>query len=185
MPSTVEKLYSGALFSLITEEKGDTSPVLQETETELSAVAEIIEQNPAFSRTLNAPTLAADEKLAAIDNVFKGRVGDYTYNLLRVMTSKGRLSYLPRTARAFKSLCNERLGIAEVVVSSRYALTAEQKSRLVAKLAAVIGKEIRLKERVDTSLIGGIVVDYGTTRFDGSVKTRLETLRQTIAGTIA
>lgn len=48
-------------------------------------------------------------------------------------------------------------------------------------MTAIIGKNVVMSEKLDKSIMGGIVVDYGDTRMDGSVKTRLEGLKESFS----
>ena len=77
-------------------------------------------------------------------------------------------------------MCNEKLGIAEITVTSPYPLSEEQREKIVKKMSDIIGKKIKMSEKTDRALMGGIVIDYGDTRMDGSVKTRLENLKGTL-----
>ena len=58
------------------------------------------------------------------------------------------------------------------------------KERIISKMSEVTGKKISVREKVDPSVIGGIVIDYGSTRYDGSVKARLNALRQELSSVI-
>lgn len=63
-------------------------------------------------------------------------------------------------------------------MTSAVALTDAQKDALKERLQAKLGKNILLRERVDSSLIGGMVVQYGDTRMDNSLRTRIKTFQQ-------
>ena len=181
MTGIVEKNYGDALFELITEEKPDMLKVVRE---ELSAINSIISEIPEFIKLSKTPTVSAEEKMALIAEAFKGRVSDYTYNFLMVITENGRLDYFGKIYRYFVSRCNEKLGIAEITVVTTAPLSEEQKAKIKLKMTQVTGKTITITEEINPSIIGGIVIKYGSKSFDGSVKSRLDALKADIGSVI-
>ncbi len=181
MTGIVEKNYGDALFELINEE----NPVMLKTvQDELCAVNDILTEVPDFVKLSKTPTVSAAEKASIIKETFEGRVSDYTYRFLMIITENGRLPFFGRIYRYFASLCNERLGIAEITAVTAEPLTEELKAKIKLKMTQVTGKTISLKEEVDPSIIGGIVLKYGSRSFDGSVKARLDALKAEIGSVI-
>lgn len=181
MTGIVEKNYGDALFELILEENSDMLKTVQE---ELSSVYSIISEVPEFIKLSKTPTVSAKEKMSIITDAFKGRVSDYTYHFLMVIAENGRLDYFGKIYRYFVSRCNEKLGIAEITVVTTSPLSEEQKAKIKLKMTQVTGKTITIKEEIDPSIIGGIVIKYGSRSFDGSVKARLDALKADIGSVI-
>ncbi len=177
MAGSVEKTYGDALFELILEER---PAGLTETKAELEAVSSIISGVPELIKLSKTPTVEKDEKLGIIEDAFAGRLSEYVYNFIRVLTEAGRLEDLGRITKYFGQRCNDYLGIAEITVVTCEPLSAEAKAALSAKMAKVLGKKIVMKEETDKSIIGGIVVKNGNTTLDGSVKAKLRALRTDI-----
>ena len=122
--------------------------------------------------------------MSLIKDAFEGRVSDYTYRFLMILAENGRLEFFGKINRYFSSRCNERLGIAEITVVTTAPLSEELKAKIKLKMTQVTGKTITLKEEIDSSLIGGIVLKYGSKSFDGSVKARLDALKAEIGSVI-
>ena len=101
-----------------------------------------------------------------------------------VLTDAGRLEYFGKITDYFGQRCNEYLGIAEITVVTCQPLTEKAKAELSAKMGKLLGKKIEMKEEIDTSIIGGIVVKNGNTTLDGSVRARLNALRTDIGSVI-
>ena len=181
MTGIVEKNYGDALFELINEE---APAMLKTVQEELCAVNDILTQVPDFIKLSKTPTVSAAEKASIVKETFSGRVSDYTYRFLMIITENGRLSFFGKIYSYFNSLCNEKLGIAEITVVTTEPLTAEMKAKIKLKMTQVTGKTISLKEEVDPSIIGGIVLKYGSRSFDGSVKARLDALKAEIGSVI-
>lgn len=177
MTGSVEKNYSQALFDAVKEEKED----LSEARKELNSVKEIVTESEGFVKLMDSPTVSAEEKLGVIKEAFGGKLSRCVYNFLCVVTEGRRWNSFNGICKAFSELCNEELGIAEITITTAFPLTAEQREKVKKKMAEIIGKNIEMSEKTDKSLVGGIVVDYGDTRIDGSIKTRLEGLRDSFS----
>ena len=116
----------------------------------------------------------------------KGAYSDngYTYNFLRVLTDAGRLDHYSKICEYFSERCNEHLGIAEITVVTVNGLTPSAREKLTAKMTEILGKKVVIKEETDPSIIGGIVVKHEGTVMDGSVKARLQALKNDIGSVI-
>ena len=181
MAGLVEKTYGDALFELILEETPDK---LSEAKAELSAVNSIITDIPELIKLSKTPTVEKEEKLGIIEDAFKGRLSEYVFNFLMVLTDAGRLEYFGKISEYFGQRCNEHLGIAEITVVTCEPLTPKAKADLAVKMGKLLGKKIEMKEEIDPSIIGGIVVKNGNTTLDGSVRARLNALRSDIGSVI-
>jgi F-type H+-transporting ATPase subunit delta len=181
MAGLVEKTYGDALFELILE---DTPAKLSDAKAELTAVSSIISDIPELIKLSKTPTVEKEEKIGIIESAFKGKLSEYIYNFLMVLTDAGRLEYFGKITDYFGQRCNEYLGIAEITVVTCEPLTAKAKADLSAKMEKMLGKKIEMKEELDPSIIGGIVVKNGNTTLDGSVRARLRALRTDIGSVI-
>ena len=181
MAGLVEKTYGDALFELFLEEAPSK---LTEAKEELSAVNSIISELPELIKLSKTPTVEKEEKLGIVKEAFEGRLSGYIFNFLMVLTEAGRLEYFDKVTEYFRERCNEHLGIADITVITCQPLTAKAKADLSAKMAKLLGKKIVMKEEIDPSIIGGIVVKNGNTTLDGSVKARLRALRSDLGSVI-
>ncbi|MCL2754215.1 MAG: ATP synthase F1 subunit delta [Oscillospiraceae bacterium] len=185
--ASVEKTYADAMFVLLEEENAQR--VLFDLVAEqLKVVSKCFDGTPDLFKLMNTPTITDDEKLAIINAAFDGKVNDYVRNFLRLLAVKKRVNYFPRIQREFQRLYNEKFGLAEIVIASAMPVSMEQRAKIVAKMSAIIGtpvENIVAVEEIDKSLIGGISVKYGNTRYDGSIKTRLNELAKNMADTVA
>ena len=179
---TAYKTYADALFSLVTEENDDALTKVYE---DLSGILEIFNAEPEFLKLLKVPTIPIDEKLSINKEVFEGKVHIYVLNFLYVLTENGRTDSYEKILQYFTTLYNEHKNLVDITVTSSSALSDEAVAKIKAKMISVTGKTVNLKLKTDPSLIGGVVISYGNTVIDGSVKARLEKLKTDIAGTIA
>lgn len=171
--------YAQALYSLA-QEAGQTEQILQELKT----LDQAFRQEPEFLRLLSVPNLSKDERLKIVDSSFRDQVHPYVLNTLKLLTEKGYTRSFGDCVKAYAQQYNTDNGIVCVTAVSAVSLTDAQKNKLQAKLEQVTGKKIQLETRVDLSCIGGVRLDYEGKRVDGTVKNRLDTLRQQLRNTV-
>ena len=118
------------------------------------------------------------QKRRAIDGLTEG-MKTSTTNFLKVLVDNGREEILEEVLVRYEELVKEHLGRIEVEVTTAVELSEEQLDRLRERLGGVLeGREIILETNVDPDLIGGAVFRYGGRMMDGSIRGRLESLRE-------
>ena len=106
-------------------------------------------------------------------------------NLIGLMLRRGRIQELPRLAAEFRRLDNARQGITVATAISAAPLTQDEIRALTERLEEFTGGRVELDVQVDPSLLGGLVVRVGDRMIDGSVRGRLERLRnQLVSGAL-
>ena len=168
------KEYGKALF-LLTEEDGTTAAVAGE----LEALRGIMRENPRYEKLLDTPALARDEKLLLIDRAFSS-LNENLVNLLKILCEKHSVYQLPKIAAAYAALYDEARGIERVEALTAVAMTSPQIEAMRAKLSRMTGKTVILRNTVDPSILGGVVLRYAGKQFDGSVKARLSALEKSL-----
>lgn len=174
--------YASALYELASEAGSEASGVtavesdLQNLEAALAESAELraLIRNPQVSRGQIAAVMAGIGSKLGL-SVLAG-------NFLGVLAQNRRVAELPAMIRAFHAIAAAQRGEVTAEVASAHPLTAEQVATLETRLRAREGRTVKLKSRVDPSLLGGIVVTVGSKRIDGSIRTRLNTLAQAMKG---
>lgn len=171
MTGDVGKLYSQALFEI-----GLENDSLDEFGRDMVQCRTVFEENPELTKLLSSPIITFDEKLTVINNIFgsDGTVRDF----ICVITQKGRIRYFSEIAEEFRLRCCEHDDIAEMVVTTCVPLKEIQKEKLKIKLEEKSGRKVRLSEKTDPSILGGIIIEYGNTRIDNSIRGKLEAVAQ-------
>ena len=169
---TVGKVYAEALFMLAQEEHKEKQ-VFQE----FNDFCGIVERQPEFISLMSVPTLSTEERISILRKVIGNGKG-ITEKFLCLLVEKHRFNRLSEIRTAFNKLFYEAFKIAEVFVTSATPLTDAQKTALKERLQKKLGKNILLRESVDSSLIGGMIVQYGDTRMDNSIKSRIHAFKQ-------
>lgn len=175
----VGSVYAQALYDLAKEE-GLEAHILAELKTLRCA----FDQNPDFLRLLSTPNLSKDERVAILDDSFRGGVQPYVLNFLKLLTEKGYVRRFDDCCDAYRDLYNEDNGILPVKAVTAVPLTEAQSARLSEKLTQMTGKTVELNNAVHPDCIGGVRLDYDGKRVDDTVRHRLESVRSLLKNTM-
>lgn len=134
-------------------------------------------------RVLSNPAISLPERMEVIERILGDRLSVRPLNLVRLLLRRRRLELLPRVAREFARLHDRQLGITEAVVTSAAPLDEQEVGALHDRLVGMTGDRMELTFQVDPSILGGVVVRLGDKLIDGSVRGRLERLRDRLATT--
>jgi F-type H+-transporting ATPase subunit delta len=102
-------------------------------------------------------------------------------NFIAVLIQHNRLDVLDDVLSEYRKEVNRRLGISEVQVTTARPLDANERQGIEQKVAAMTGTQVQATYHEDKSLLGGVVVRVGSTVYDGSVKGRLDRLKEQLA----
>lgn len=169
------KGYTEGLFEIARSEGQ-----LDRVERELFQIARSLEGNDELRRALGDAQLPTDRKRGIVADLLGGRAADLTVAIIDFVVATGRARELPEIAD----------GLAKAAAASRSREVAEVRSaieldedtvrRLEAALSRATGKQVEVKVVVDPGVVGGIVAKVGDTVIDGSVRRRLDSLRQAL-----
>jgi F-type H+-transporting ATPase subunit delta len=125
------------------------------------------------------PAVPAGQKIAVLDKL-NGRLGlqKEARNLLAVMINNGRIGEVHAVAKAWRAEMQERQGIRQAEIVTARELNNQERAELMAGVGKLAGSRIEANFKLDGSIIGGAVVRIGSTVYDGSVRGRLERLRE-------
>jgi F-type H+-transporting ATPase subunit delta len=168
----VARVYAEALLTAANQKSQ-----AEEIGQELNSVVGILQQNPAISQALGSPIVKRAKKAPVIDKAFKGNVSELLFNFVNVLNEKDRLSLLRHIALAYREHYDEQVKRVRVVVKSAVALTDSQMESLKNVVSKATGLEPVLEAKIDKSLLGGMIVQIKDQVFDGSVRTRIENIR--------
>lgn len=171
MSETIGKRYAQALFAVA--EKGGN---IDEIENELLAVAEAFRDEDIEKFFLN-PSLETSKKKAIVE-ALSGSVSHEVGNLLKVMIDNHREGDLQDIAKSFTEIANEARGIVDATVTTAAPLQEEEKRQLAEQFGNVLNKTLRIDEKVDSALIGGVLVRIGNRVYDGSIAGKLTRFKQ-------
>jgi F-type H+-transporting ATPase subunit delta len=171
--STVAERYATALYELASEE-GALGPV----EADLNRFAALLDESEDLRRLVRSPVFAAEDQKRAVAAVLdKAGLGGLVGNFIKVVAGNRRLFAVPDMIVAFRRRLARERGEVTAEVTSAEPLSDKHVADLKAALKASLGKDVSLETSVDPALIGGLVVRVGSRMIDGSLRTKLNSLK--------
>jgi F-type H+-transporting ATPase subunit delta len=169
-PSTIARPYAAALFQASTSADG------AQLVAQLDALAGIA-ADAGLRQFAGDPKVTDEQVFGVVTGIAGNDLSPKLRNLLSTVIDNGRLSVLPEIAAQFRTLVNDRGGIADAQVVSAFPLDAAQQADLAKVLEKRFGRQLKISVSVDSSLIGGVRVTVGDEVLDTSVVARLEQMR--------
>lgn len=175
MTTERDNAYAKAILGVASAE-GELSSV----QDEFFTLARVITDSDELSTTLSDPQVPAARRQQIIEDLLSGRASKTTVALMSMIVGAGRSRDLTGIADALVALGAAETGKQVAVVRSAVDLTDDQKARLAAALQQAVGTAVDVRVVIDPSVLGGLVAQIGDTVIDGSVRRRLDQLKQAI-----
>jgi F-type H+-transporting ATPase subunit delta len=174
--SIVARRYAQALLEL-----GSEQGMLDKLVEEISSAAEAWDASADFRNAIENPLVGHDAKKAVVGEVAE-RIGasPATRNTLLLLVDRRRMKTLPYLARTLRELADAKKGVIRAEVTTAAPLSDAYYAKLQAKLEKLTGQRVVVDKRTDAAIIGGVIARIGDRVFDGSLRTRLDTLRSAL-----
>lgn len=170
--------YAVALFDLA-KDKG----ALDSIASDLEAIQSMLDESAELRDVVRNPLLARDVQVNAVAAVIeKAGASELVLNFVRTVGANRRLSALSQIIRDYQVLLAAHRGEVAAQVTSAVDLDTAEVDALREALSKKLGQDVALEARVDPALIGGVVVRLGSRMYDGSVKTKLQSLKLAMKG---
>ena len=147
---------------------------------ELYQFARVFERNDDLRQTLTNRGLPTEKRQAIVEDLLGPKASPLTASLVSFLVGAGRAAQLPEIVDAFVARAAAERGREVAEVRSAIPLDGDVQQRLAAALSKALDKQVEVKVIVDPSVLGGIVARVGDTVLDGSVRYRLEKLREVL-----
>ncbi|MEG1311703.1 MAG: F0F1 ATP synthase subunit delta [Romboutsia sp.] len=180
MINVIASRYAEALFQ-VGEETNSTT----ELYNELNVVVEIIKSNKDFYNILKSPLVSKREKKELIENIFTDKISTSLNNFFKIIIDKDRISIIENIVKSYKTLLNEKNNIMEGIAISAVSMTNDEIKQLESKLSNKYNKNVTLENKVDETILGGVLVRLGNKEIDGTVKTRLANMKSQLSQVIS
>lgn len=176
MEKLVAKTYATALFEVAIE-----SNQLDQIGNELEYIDRTFTQYPEFYELYKTPQISSDEKKQIIAKVFQQEISPEVMNFLKIILDKRRTRVFEDITKEYQRLANAHNNIVEAVAITAVPMPDADKLALETKLSEITGKFVRLENKIDDSIIGGILVRIGDKVIDGTIQSRLNVLQESLA----
>lgn len=166
--------YSGMLLDAVYADGGEDRVL--DVRDQLEQVLAIYRGNADLRDALNDPVFLPEQRHALAANVFEG-IDPLAVSVFAVMAERGDFDKLSQVVSAYRDASEEKLGVCVVDVTTVVALDDELRRVISDKLSADLGKGVVLREHIDGSILGGIIMTTQGKRIDASVSSQLEHTR--------
>ena len=164
--------YSLALYELAKE-----SNSLTNIEKNSHALVQLISSSKDFNNLTKDPTLSRDVLNQVIEKISSNFELEILFkNFLNFLISKRRFFYVHQILKSFNEICSVKRGELKAEIKSAKNLTQDEINTITQELSKNFKSEIKLNYTHDQSLIGGLVVQIGSTMIDTSIKKKLQQL---------
>lgn len=174
--SIVAKRYAKALLEL-----GRDDGNIEKYGEELAGMVELLDQAPELEQVLSNPGFELEDRMAVLSKILeKVSPSPMVANFYKLLMDRKRIGELRGIQIVYSKLLDDARGITRAEVTSASALKDEEIQKLKDSLKAVAGREVQIEVNEDPSLIGGLKARIGDLVLDGTVKTQLESLKDSL-----
>ena len=167
---TTADRYSLALYELSTE-----ANVLNEIESQSLSVLKLIDESKDFSNLIKDPTITQDNLTNIVKIISENNKFEILFkNFLSFLIKKRRFFFLGRILKSFIEICSIKRGELKAELKSAKELSNDEIIKITDELTKNFNSKIKLNYKYDKSLIGGLVLQVGSTMVDASIKNRLQ-----------
>ena len=162
--------YSLALYELASENN-----VLSQIEDQSSSLLSLISSSKDFSNLIKDPTNSQEDILKVVENISKDNKFEILLkSFLSFLVTKRRFFYVEQILKSFIETCSQKRGELKAELKSAKELSSDEISKITDELTKNFSSKIKLNYKHDKSLIGGLVVQVGSTMVDTSIKNKLQ-----------
>jgi F-type H+-transporting ATPase subunit delta len=169
------RVYAEALFAA-----GEDKGKIDELQEQLGQFADAVDGDRELQIFLFSPYLSSNEKVAGLQRAVTGAEPEFN-NFLELLVEKGRMPEIFRIRREFDELWKKAHKRLDVTVTSAIDLDPGVVGKIGEEVERQTGEKVELTSRVDSEILGGIVLRVGNMVLDASIRTRLDKLRKSVA----
>lgn len=169
--------YAQTLFDALY--RGGNQDAVLEARDQFELLLKLYRGNAELRDALTNPALAPEKLNELARGVFQG-FDPMVVSVVAVMAERGNLGELSQVVSAFEDISEEKLGMCVVDVTTVVELDDELRQFIIEKLSADLGLKVALREHIDKSILGGIIMSTHGKRIDASVASQLEHTRNVL-----
>ncbi|BAO75609.1 ATP synthase F1 subunit delta [Winogradskyella sp. PG-2] len=164
--------YAKAVLSLATDQKS-----AEAVNSDMKLITTTISQSEDLSQMLQSPVVRSSDKKAVLTSVFKN-ANVATTNLINTLISNKRLALLNDVAASYTQLYDQMRGTQVATVTTAVPITADLKTKVLAKVKELTGKEAEVENIIDESILGGFILRVGDIQYNASISNKLDKLKR-------
>ena len=173
MTGTDTGLHVADLYAKTIYELAGQFEVVEELKDEMKLLETLIAEEREFLHIMSSPQFSAEYKQSLLNKMFAGKISDLTLNFLLEVDRHNRMMYLPQMIDKFGEIWDAHHGISIVELTLHENITPDELANATQAISKAMGKEVQLKLNVKPAIMGGVVIRYGESVIDNSIKGRL------------
>ena len=163
--------YAKALF-----ETAKSRAVVNDVYKDLELLKSILNEKTEFFNIIHNPTIKRNTKETLFSKIFKNRVHDLTMEFLLLLLKKGREAILTEVIHHYAELDMEDKGVLLAEVISAKPISENIKKDIKNKISA--NRNVQLSEKIDKSILGGLIINIGDSQYDASVRKKINNVKR-------
>jgi F-type H+-transporting ATPase subunit delta len=167
--------YAEALFRVL-----DAEGELDRVEDELFRFGNLLESHYDLKQALSDQALPNEQRAKVLEALLAEKVAPHTLGLLKFIVNQGHARQLPEILAELSDIAAEARNAVVAEVRTAVPLDGDQRAQLAEALSNATGKNVEIKALIDKSVIGGVYAKIGDTVIDGTVRRRLQQLREQV-----
>ncbi|MCX7551361.1 ATP synthase F1 subunit delta [Xanthomarina sp. F2636L] len=164
--------YAKAVLSLASDK--NTTEIVN---NDMKLIAKTIAESTDLNNMLQSPVVSSSIKKSVLLDVFKDS-NELTSDLIDTLIINKRLPLLQEVALKYNLLFDELTGTQIAQVTTAVPLTDELRTKVLAKVKELTGKDVEIKSMVDESILGGFILRVGDTQYNASIANKLNKLKR-------
>ncbi|MTE27237.1 ATP synthase F1 subunit delta [Winogradskyella ouciana] len=164
--------YAKAVLSLAQDQNA-----AEAVNRDMKLISETISQSDELRQVLQSPVVRSSDKKSVLSSVFS-KVSANTENLIDTLISNKRLALLNEVASSYVQLFDQLRGSQIAKVTTAVPLTADLKTKVLAKVKELTGKDAEIENIIDESILGGFILRVGDTQYNASIANKLDKLKR-------
>lgn len=156
--------------------------VVSRIQEELFRLRELLKKNPALLEFLKDSNVTHEGKRKALSDLFQGRVHPLVLNMLISLSDQDRAGRALNVIEEFSTSASSSIQKVSGEITTAISLDDAMLNRVAAELSRITGKTVQLFQKVDPSIIGGAIIKVGEQIIDGSLRRKLDQMRERLAG---
>jgi F-type H+-transporting ATPase subunit delta len=179
IPSAILGRYAKSLAEVVFEEN-----IEEKVTADLEIYAMIFKALPEMLEVFHSPAVPRESKGKLLAELtVRYPVHAVTSNFLKILLQHNRIRFFEQIREIYLKSVNESKGVVSARVTSPAPLSSDEAKKLADRLSGITGKRVTVESQTDPDLLGGIVVQMGSTVFDGSIRAQLEEMKRRLAET--
>ena len=172
----VDRSYGQALLDLA-QDAGKLDLIAEQ----VADLSKLLAEDDALTALLRTPTLSREDRERILTSVFGGQLDDTLYKFVLVVSRKDRIGSLEGILAGFLTSYDAQKGRVAATLTVAQPIDDAAQAQLAQKIGAAIQKEVSLSVAVDPAILGGMTLRVGDQLVDGSIRSKLQQLQNTLA----